>query len=121
MRRNALPEARKEGDRVKPLNTFGELEVHDMETGATNRYPAYTCGHCTTIVVMREDRTRQRNLCFHCMRYICESKPICNEKCTPMYALANDGFQDKSSHSTLVHAIMSGAESSEEAVEKGLI
>lgn len=92
-----------------------------METNSTVRYPAYTCGHCTAIVVMRGDRSRPRNLCLHCMRYICESKPICNTQCTPLYALADGGFEDKSSHSTLVHAIMSGAESTEEAHEKGLL
>lgn len=106
---------------VRPLNLFGELTVTDQETMSTKSYPAYTCGHCSNIVVMNSLRERPRNMCFHCMKYICESRPICNEQCTPLSALADDHFSDKSSHSRLVNGIMAGANSSEEAVKNGLI
>lgn len=106
---------------VRPLNLFGEVSVTNMETGATTCYPAYTCGHCSNVVVMNSHRERPRNYCYHCSRYICESKPICNEQCTPLSRLADDHFTDKSSHSRLVNGIMAGANSSAEALQKGLI
>lgn len=105
---------------MRPLNTFSELHFTD-ESGRTRVLPTWTCGHCSNVTVMHPGRLRPRNLCLHCSKWICEEKQICNEQCTPLSALADGHFEDKSSHSRLVNAIMSGAESSEEAQEKGLI
>lgn len=102
------------------LNNFSELHMMDNE-GKSKMLTTFTCGHCSNITVMHPGRLRPRNLCLHCSKWICEDKKICNEGCTPLSALADNHFEDKSSHSRLVNAIMSGAQSSEEAQEKGLI
>lgn len=111
---------------MRPLNTFGELicygcDIDGNPAPGERVYPTYTCGHCSNVVVMRADRERPRNLCLSCMKWICEGKEICNAQCTPLKALADDGFDDTSSHSRLVRGIMAGAQTVDEAAEMGLI
>ena len=108
---------------MSPQNTFGELMVQEPTSmGVRTRIlPTYTCGHCTNVVVMRPDRTRPRNFCHSCSKWICETKELCNLQCTPLYSLAEDHFEGGGRHATLVHAIMGGAETLAEAQEKGLL
>lgn len=89
--------------------------------GANKTLPTYTCGHCSNVVVMREDRERPRNMCLGCQRWICETKQICNAGCTPLHALADDHFETKSSFGRLAGAIMAGVQTVDEGIEKGLI
>lgn len=87
----------------------------------TRIYPTYTCGHCTSVVVMRENRERPRNLCLSCMKWICEKSELCNLQCTPLHALADDHFESSEKYGKLVPAIMSGVTTVKEGLEKGLI
>jgi hypothetical protein len=99
---------------------FGELSI--SQNGVTTCYPTYTCGHCTSIVVMRPDRQRPRLKCLFCGRIVCDNE-ICSPAasgCTPLYSLADDRFSCGTSQ--LVNrakAIMRGATTLGE-IERGL-
>ncbi len=95
------------------------MEVHD---GAVRRdIPCYTCGHCTSIVALRNDRTRDRRTCHYCGRWICEKSEICNTECTPIYSLSDDHFETPGKWGKYVNAIMRGATKIEEAEKAGLV
>jgi hypothetical protein len=87
----------------------------------TVHYPAYTCGHCSNIIVLRADRSRERKTCMACMRWICEKSQICNSHCTPIHALANDHFEGAGEFGRYIPAIMAGVSKIDEAQEKGLV
>lgn len=101
-------------------NAFCEITISD-ESGHTRTYPAYTCGHCSNVVIMREDRTRPRKWCQRCAHWICEKTDLCATHCTPIHALANDLFHGSEQDTKYLPAIMAGATSIEEAQQKGLI
>jgi hypothetical protein len=82
---------------------------------------AYTCGHCTNVVVMRPDRLRPRTTCKACGRWICEKSELCNLDCTPMYSLAEDHFENAGKYGKFVSAIMKGHTKVEDAQKEGLI
>lgn len=67
-----------------------DLEGNPLPFGQTLRYPVYGCGHCSTQVIMRPDRTRERRKCQSCNRFLCEQNEICNSECTPIYSLFED-------------------------------
>ena len=46
-------------------------------------YPALTCSHCNTVVILNKDRKRDRGYCAKCNAYICDN-PICHKFCTPV-------------------------------------
>jgi len=99
-------------------------EVYFMEISdgsQTRQIPCYTCGHCTSIIALRDDRTRSRTTCHACGRWICEKSEICNKDCTPIYSLADDHFENAGKWGKYVNAIMNGATSIEEAEKAGLI
>lgn len=100
---------------------MSELEIFDG--GRMSVIPTYTCGHCSDVVLMRPERTRPRVRCPHCWRFICEMKPICRAGCTPLHELAKDHFEGSRSKEwgRFVPAIMAGATSEEEGLQKGLI
>jgi len=89
-----------------------ELEINDPFHGS-RVIPSYTCAHCSDVVLMRPERTRQRTRCMKCMGYICEKKELCRVECTPIHKLARDHFEGP--RARLVPAIMSGATTLEEA------
>ena len=41
-----------------------------------------TCAHCNTVVILNPHRTRARNYCRRCDRYICDN-PGCLQECHP--------------------------------------
>lgn len=94
---------------------MAELVIHDPN-GRTTVIPTYTCGHCSDVVLMRTERTRPRVRCLKCMKYICERRPLCTQECTPIHALARDHFEGHAA--ALVPAIMNGAQTLNEAIEK---
>lgn len=96
-------------------------EITVSQDGKTQYVPAYTCGHCTNVVILRPNRTRERKRCFSCDRLICEMNEICNAHCTPLYSLAKDHFEGAGEFGKYVPAIMSGVSTIREAEEKGLI
>lgn len=98
---------------------FGTLTI--WQDGKKKTFPTYTCGHCSNVVVMRQDRTRERVKCLTCGRLICESSEICATHCTPLPALARDGMPTSGEWGKYVPAIMQGVKTKEEALEKGLI
>lgn len=105
---------------------FGELTMHGCdiegnEDGKTHRYATYTCGHCSSVVVMRPDRTRERVRCQTCDKLLCEKNELCRTACTPIHALARDHFEGDPKWTRLVPALMAGATSEEEAIRRGLI
>lgn len=93
-------------------------QVYDVEVTDENgtRYlPAYTCGHCTSIILMRPDRLRERRTCLRCGRWICEKSEICLTHCTPMHAMAADHFEDAGEYGLYVPAIMRGITKKDDA------
>jgi hypothetical protein len=107
-------------------NCFGELQLdgHDLDGKpclGIKRYPTYTCGHCSSIVIIRDDRTRPRNHCLSCDSWICEKNEICNTHCTPLHAMSYDHFEGAGEHGKFVPAIMQGVTTVDEAHKRGLI
>ena len=51
--------------------------------GAVFESATTTCSHCHTVVILNPDRTRPRNYCRKCDRYICDN-PGCNVECVPL-------------------------------------
>jgi DNA-directed RNA polymerase subunit RPC12/RpoP len=84
------------------------------------RYPTYTCGHCSKVVVMRADRTRERVRCKTCGRLLCESNELCKMECTPIHELARDRFEADEKWTRLVQPLMAGVQTEEEAIRRGL-
>lgn len=108
------------------LNKFCEVILQGCDLDGnlkpgTHTYPAYTCGHCTSIIIMRSNRERPRNLCMHCMKWICEKNQICNTQCTPMHSMAKDHFEGAGAHGKYVDALMQGVTEVAEAEKLGLI
>lgn len=109
-------------------------EIYDVEvttntpSGArTEHLPCYTCGHCSSVIMLRNvdtpggPRLRERVRCLGCGRLICEKNEICNTHCTPIHRLAADGALNDPKWGQFVPAIMAGVTGLEEAVSKGLI
>lgn len=84
-------------------------------------YPAYTCGHCSNVILLREDRTRPRKTCLRCGRWICEKSQICSMHCTPIHALAKDHFEGAGEFGKYIPAIMAGVSTVAEAEARGLV
>ncbi len=109
------------------MNEIFEIEYTGCDAqgnpiNGTQRYPAYSCGHCSNTVVINPRRSRPRVTCKKCGRWICESSELCQVDCTPIYALAQDhAWNEENQWTRLVPAIMSGAQSMDEALKKGLI
>lgn len=100
-------------------NEFGEL--HMMEGGKTKVFPTYCCGHCSNVVVLNPNRTRDRKTCYGCGKWLCEQNQLCQAQCTPIHSMAKDHFENAGEWGKLVPAIMGGCTSVEEAEQKGLI
>lgn len=105
---------------------YGEVIMYGCDIdgnadGKTHHYPTYTCGHCSSVVVMRADRTRERVRCSSCDKLICEKSELCRQACTPIHALARDHFEGDPKWTRLVPALMAGATTEEEAIRRGLI
>ena len=111
---------------AKPKNAFAEVTFDGCDWDGTlitgsKPYPCYTCGHCSNVVLMRDDRERARKMCLRCMKWICEKGDICATHCTPLHALAADHFETKGDAGLYVRAIMAGVSDIKEAHEKGLV
>lgn len=64
----------------------GEVEIHQplglenpilpgvgaLPKSSVVRFSSYTCNHCNTVVMTNPMRTRPREWCSHCNRYICD-------------------------------------------------
>ncbi len=103
---------------------MGEIvirELADSGQTVTRRVPTYTCGHCSTPVVMRPDRIRERKRCSVCRRLICETNELCSMDCTPIHSLARDHFEADPRWTRLAPAILAGCTTEKEAREKGLL
>lgn len=102
------------------MQRFGELTIQDNDGIKT--YPTYCCGHCSDVVIMRPDRTRERKRCMGCGKLICERKQLCNAHCTPIHALARDHFETRNpEHKKYANALLEGLETVDEAEKSGLI
>jgi hypothetical protein len=99
---------------------LGYVEVTEPN-GNIKRYPCYTCGHCSNVVILRPDRNRPRKSCLQCGRWLCEKSEICNTHCTPLHALAKDHFENAGEFGKYVPAIMKGVTSVREAERLGLV
>jgi hypothetical protein len=94
----------------------------DPATGTpkTREIPAFTCGHCTTIVGVRFDRVRPRTRCMYCRKLLCEVNELCMAGCTPLHSMAKDRFETKGPWTQFLDPIMKGATTLEEAQAGGL-
>lgn len=50
--------------------------------GALYESPTVTCAHCGTVVILNPARTRPREYCRKCDRYVCDN-PLCRTDCRP--------------------------------------
>jgi hypothetical protein len=58
----------------------GEVEIHQplglenpaLPRAAVVRFASYTCNHCNRVVMLNPQRTRDREWCSRCNRYICD-------------------------------------------------
>ena len=98
------------------------FEINYMGEGGTRNVPAYSCGHCTTTVILNPERARERVTCKQCGRWLCEQNQLCLTDCTPIYDLAKDKtWMEDNKWTKLVPSIMGGATSIEEARKLGLL
>ena len=100
---------------------MGEITVSELHEGMprTRKFPTYTCGHCSQVVVMRADRIRERTRCGKCQKLLCEQNKLCRADCTPIHALARDKALDDPKWARLAPAILSGCTTEEEARRRG--
>jgi hypothetical protein len=49
----------------KRFDAIGQNQVYECAT--------ITCAHCNTVVILRPDRSRPRNYCRKCDKYICDT------------------------------------------------
>lgn len=106
------------------MNQMGEVIMQGCDIDGnlapgTHRYPTYTCGHCSNVVVMRADRKRERVTCKSCGKMLCEQNELCLKGCTPIHELARDQFEAKEKWTKLVAPLMAGVRSEEEAIRRG--
>lgn len=98
------------------------FEIQYSESGKSKNYPAYSCGHCTSTVILNPNRVRERVACKKCGRWLCEQNALCQTDCTPIYDLAKDkAWMEDTPWTKLVPAIMGGATSVDEAKKLGLL
>lgn len=105
---------------------FGEYITYgcDLQGNASpgeHRYPCYTCGHCSRVVLLRLDRTRDRLKCYTCNNYICEKNELCRSGCTPLRDIARDHIELGDERYRMLPAILAGATSMDEARRRNLI
>ena len=96
-------------------------EIFLSERGVDKNLLAYTCGHCSNVIVLRPERERERETCYQCGRWICEKSSICLTHCTPIHEMAKDHFEGVGERGKFIPAIMAGITSVEEALSKSLI
>lgn len=101
------------------MQEFGEL--HIWNNGREQVYPTYCCGHCSNVVVLRPERTRERTKCVACQKLLCEKNELCRKQCTPIHAMARDHFEGAGQYGTLVPALMAGCTTETEARQSGLL
>lgn len=99
---------------------IGEISIGEP-FGKTRKVPCYSCGHCSRVVVMRPNRTRERKRCSSCGKLICEKTDICSNHCTPIHEMARDHFENAGDRAMYVPAIMAGVKTRNKAHERGLI
>ena len=51
-----------------------------------------TCSHCQRIVILNQNRTRERGYCAKCDHYICDN-PLCHRDCIP-FSQVMDSLQE---------------------------
>ena len=56
----------------KRFDPIGRNQLYECAT--------ITCAHCNTVVILRPDRSRPRNYCRKCDKYICDN-PACSVDC----------------------------------------
>lgn len=100
---------------------YSGCDIQGKPLTGTKSYPAYSCGHCSRTVVMRDDRTRPRLVCQKCQRWICETSQLCQDDCTPIYDIAKDHSWDDPKWARLLPGIMAGATTIDEALRRGLL
>jgi hypothetical protein len=65
----------------KSFNPVGANQLYECAT--------VTCAHCNVVVILRPDRSRPRNYCRKCDRYICDN-PACSVDCFSFDKLLDD-------------------------------
>lgn len=109
------------------MNQIFEIEYHGCDAQGravpgVRRYPAFSCGHCSTTVVMNPARQRERVTCKKCGRWICEQSELCNSDCTPLYSIVEDrAWTEQTKWTRLLPGIMSGVDKLDDAKKLGLI
>lgn len=100
--------------------TYG-CDLQGNPSPGEHRYPNYTCGHCSRVIYLRPDRTRDRVKCPSCGKYICEKNELCRSGCTPLRDIAKDHVRLDDERYPMLPAILAGATSLDEARRRNLI
>lgn len=100
-------------------NELYALEIQGVD-GKWQEFPCYTCGHCTSVIMVNMARVRERTTCKKCGRWICEKNELCRLDCTPLHEMAPDHTID-GKWAKYLPAIMAGKETKEDAEASGLI
>lgn len=65
------------------------LDAPAVAAGTILESAMVVCGHCGTDVILRPERTREREWCWNCDKYICDNCGILKklgESCSPLQA-----------------------------------
>lgn len=100
--------------------TYG-CDIHGQLSPGEHRYPCYTCGHCSRVICLRPERTRDRLKCDKCNRYICEKSQLCRMGCTPLRDIAKDRVALNDERYPYLNAILAGVTDKDEAQRRQLI
>jgi hypothetical protein len=95
--------------------------IEDWQDGQLTLRPCYTCGHCSMVILLDAQRTRDRVRCAKCDRLLCEKNELCMKDCTPIHSLAADHLESALKWQKYLPAIMAGSQNEEEARAAGLI
>lgn len=72
-----------------PEGFMREFGYPDVTEGKQVQMKTLTCCHCGTVHILNPLRTRDRNHCKKCDKYVCDN-PECNLNCTPFAKKMDD-------------------------------
>jgi hypothetical protein len=66
------------------MNDLGYLMIDHRASGqGLTEFKTYTCTHCSAVVIVNPERTRERGKCYQCNHLICD-------RCAAIYATTRE-------------------------------